>query len=219
VAGQILAGGGPFRGSRFDDYILELGGPKICSVPTAAACPETALVSFYESFARRAEASHVLFDPWPRDDLRAHVLTQDVIYVGGGNTANMLAVWRTHGFGAILREAWERGALLCGWSAGMICWFEAGVTDSFGPQLEGMRDGLGFLPGSACPHYDSEEQRRPVFRELVDNGFPSGHAADDGAALHFVGTELREVVCSRDGAAAYRVDAGSETPLEAKALG
>jgi dipeptidase E len=219
VAGQILAGGGPFRGSRFDDYILELGGPKICSVHTAAACPETALVSFYESFARRAEASHVLFDPWPRDDLRAHVLTQDVIYVGGGNTANMLAVWRTHGFGAILREAWERGALLCGWSAGMICWFEAGVTDSFGPQLEGMRDGLGFLPGSACPHYDSEEQRRPVFRELVDNGFPSGHAADDGAALHFVGTELREVVCSRDGAAAYRVDAGSETPLEAKALG
>jgi dipeptidase E len=101
----------------------------------------------------------------------------------------------------------------------MICWFEAGVTDSFGPQLEGMRDGLGFLPGSACPHYDSEERRRPIFRELVDNGFPSGYAADDGAALHFVGTELREVVRSREGAAAYRVDAGSEMPLEAKTLG
>jgi peptidase E len=218
VPGQILAGGGLFRGSRFDDHVLELGGPKICSVPTAAADPETALVSFYESFAGRAEASHVLFNPWPRDDLRAHVLAQDVIYVGGGNTANMLAVWRTHGFDAILREAWEHGALLCGWSAGMICWFEAGVTDSFGPQLEGMRDGLGFLRGSACPHYDSEERRRPVFRELVDNGFPSGYAADDGSALHFVGTELREVLASREGAAAYRVEPGAETPITARLL-
>ena len=100
----------------------------------------------------------------------------------------------------------------------MICWFEAGVTDSFGPQLDGMRDGLGFLPGSACPHYDSEERRRPVFRELVDSGFPSGYAADDGAALHFVGTELREVFASREGAAAYRVEPGSETPIAARLL-
>ena len=88
---------------------------------------------------------------------------QDVIFVSGGNTANMLAVWRVHGFDAILREAWERGIVLAGSSAGMICWFEAGVTDSFGPQLEGMRDGLGFLAGSACPHYDGEERRRPVY--------------------------------------------------------
>ena len=174
-------------------------------------------MSFYESFARRAEASHVLFDPWPRDD-RAHVLTQDVIYVGGGNTANMLAIWRVHGFDAILQEAWDARALLCGWSAGMICWFEAGVTDSFGPELAGMRDGLGFLPGSACPHYDSEERRRPIFRELVDNGFPSGYAADDGAALHFVGTELREVVRCREGAAAYRVEPRSETPIAARLM-
>lgn len=218
MPGQILAGGGLFSGSRLDDYVLELGGPRICAVPTATAYPETALVSFYESFAHRAEASHVLFHPWPRDDLREHVLAQDVLYVGGGNTANMLAVWRVHGFDAVLREAWEDGALLCGWSAGMICWFESGVTDSFGPQLTGMRDGLGFLPGSACPHYDGEERRRPVYRSLVDDGFPAGYAADDGAALHFIGAELHEVVATVPGAAAYRVEPGAETAITARLL-
>ena len=106
----------------------------------------------------------------------------------------MLAIWRLHGFDAVLREAWESGVVLFGASAGMICWFEAGVTDSFGPQLDGMRDGLGFLPGSACPHYDGEALRRPRYRELVDGGFPEGLAADDGVGLHYVGTELREVV-------------------------
>ena len=91
------------------------------------------------------------------------MLAQDALFVSGGNTANMLAIWRAHGFDEIIREAWEQGIVLAGSSAGMICWFEAGVTDSFGPQLEGMRDGLGFLPGSACPHYDGEERRRPVY--------------------------------------------------------
>jgi dipeptidase E len=203
---------------RFEDAVLELAGPRVCFVPTASADPDWMLVRLYESFAGRAEASHVSFNPWPRADLREHVLSQDAIYVSGGNTANALAIWRVHGFDAVLREAWERGILLCGWSAGMICWFEAGVTDSFGPQLEGMRDGLGFLPGSACPHYDGEERRRPVYRELVDGGFPPGLAADDGAALHFVGTELREVVAVSDGARAYRVEPGVETPLEPRVL-
>lgn len=220
MPGQILAAGGFSLGSRFDDLVLELGGPRVCSVPTASAYPETALVSFYESFAHRAEPSHVLFNPGPRDDLRAHVLRQDVIYVGGGNTANMLAVWRVYGVDALLREAWEAGALLCGWSAGMICWFEAGVTDSFGPQLEGMRDGLGLLSGSACPHYDDDEsRRREVYRRLVDDGFPAGYAADDAAALQFVGTELRDVVAWDEGAHAYRVEPGRETPLAARLLG
>ena len=212
MPGRILAMGG--HSPRFEDAVLELAGSRVCFVPTASGDPNAALVRFYESFAGRAEASHVSFDPWPRADLREHVLAQDAIYVSGGNTANALAIWRVHGFDTILREAWERGILLCGWSAGMICWFEAGVTDSFGAELAGMRDGLGFLPGSACPHYDSEERRRPVFRELVDGGFPPGLAADDGAALHFVGTELREVVSVGDGARAYRVEPGVETPLE-----
>ena len=146
------------------------------------------------------------------------MLGQDVIYVGGGNTANMLAVWRVHGMDAALREAWEQGVVLCGSSAGMICWFEAGLTDSFGPQLEGMRDGLGFLPGSACPHYDGEELRRPRYRELVDGGFPAGYAAEDGVGLHFVGTELAEVVAAEPGKRAYRVERGSEEPLESRVL-
>jgi dipeptidase E len=218
MPGQVLAIGGFSLGTRFDDLVLELAGPRVCFVPTASAYPETMLVSFYESFAGRAEPSHVAFNPWPRDDLREHLLAQDAIYVSGGSTANMLAIWRAHGFDSLLREAWDNGALLCGWSAGMICWFEAGVTDSFGPQLAGMRDLLGFLPGSACPHYDTEERRRAVYRELVSNGFPAGYAADDGAALHFVGTELHEVVASRAGARAYRVDPDAETSIEARVL-
>jgi dipeptidase E len=108
--------------------------------------------------------------------------------------------------------------LLCGWSAGMICWFEAGVTDSFGPELRGMRDGLGLLPGSACPHYDGGERRRPVYTSLVADGFPAGYAADDGAALHFVGTELHEVVAVTEGSTAYRVEAGGEAALDARLL-
>jgi peptidase E len=214
MPGRILAMGG--QSPAFEDAVLELAGPRVCFVPTASRDEDSQLVRFYESFAGRAEASHISFNPWPRDDVREHVLGQDAVYVSGGNTANALAVWRAHGFDAVLREAWERGVLLCGWSAGMICWFEAGVTDSFGPQLEGMRDGLGFLPGSACPHYDVDELRRPVYRSLVGDGFPGGYAADDGAALHFVGTELREVIGARAGAAAYRVEAGSETPIAAR---
>jgi peptidase E len=116
-----------------------------------------------------------------------------------------------------LREAWQQGVVLAGWSAGMICWFEHGVTDSFGPQLAPM-ECLGFLPGSACPHYDSEEQRRPVYTRLVAEGLPSGVAADDDVALRYVGTELREVVTSREGAAAYRVEPAGERPLETSLL-
>ena len=158
------------------------------------------------------------FYPWPPADLRELALAHDVILVGGGNTANMLAVWRMHGFDRILREAWEKGVLLTGWSAGMICWFEAGVTDSFGPQLEGMPDGLGFLPGSACPHYDGEERRRPVYTELVRQGFPPGIALDDQAGAHYVGTELREVLATGGSAAGFAVSREGERRLEARRL-
>ena len=164
------------------------------------------------------ELTSFSFYPWPPADLRELALGSDVILVCGGNTANMLAVWRTHGFDRVLREAWEAGVVLCGWSAGMICWFEAGVTDSFGPQLEGMRDGLGFLPGSACPHYDGEELRRPVYTKLVADGFPPGIALDDGAAARFSGTELVEVVAGVDGASGYRVGPDGETPLATRLL-
>jgi len=162
--------------------------------------------------------TEITFYPWPPDDLREQALASDVILVCGGNTANMLAVWRVHGFDRILREAWEAGIVLAGWSAGMICWFEAGVTDSFGPQLAGMPDGLGFLPGSACPHYHGEERRQPVYTELVRNGFPPGIALDDAAAARYAGTEFVEVVVSNADARAYRVGPDGEVPLPARIL-
>ncbi len=217
MSARILALGGHADGSDLDELVLELaGGPKVCFVPTASGDADWAIVRFYERYGSRAEASHVVFHPWPRTDLRQHVLGQDVIYVGGGNTANMLAVWRLHGFDTILREAWEAGVLLCGWSAGMICWFEAGVTDSFGPDLIGMCDGLGLLPGSACPHYDGEKRRRPVYTQLVREGFPPGYAADDGVGLLFEAQDLREVVTTRVGSTGYRVTADGEERLEAR---
>ncbi len=190
------------------DWLLSLArGRKLLYVPTAGMEDPSYTVWWYGRLRGKAEMSHVHFFPWPRDDLRELVLASDVVLVAGGNTANALAVWRVHGFDALLREAWESGVLLSGWSAGAVCWFEAAVTDSFGPQLEGMRDGLGLLPGSACPHYDGEELRRPRFHDLVLDGFPAGIAIDDDAAVRYVGQELADVVTSRDGATAYRVAA------------
>jgi peptidase E len=165
-----------------------------------------------------ADVTPLSFFPWPPSGLRALALGHDAILVCGGSTANMLAIWRAHRFERILREAWDAGVVLFGWSAGMICWFEAGVTDSFGPQLEGMRDGLGFLPGSACPHYDGEERRRPVYGRLVRDGFPPGIALDDLTAARFAGTELVDVVASSPGARGYRVGPEGETPLETRLL-
>ena len=150
------------------DYALGLAsGRRVLYVPTPGMEDPASTVSWYERLHGRAEMTHLHFFPYPPQDLRRLALNHDVIFVTGGNTANALAIWRTHGFDEVLREAWEKGVLLTGWSAGAICWFEAAVTDSFGPQLEGMRDGLGFLPGSACPHYDGEELRRPRYEELV----------------------------------------------------
>jgi len=202
------------------DRVLDLvpPSPRVLWVGTASAeSPEYTLM-VHDALRDRADVRRVDFFPWPPENLRELVLSQDVIVVGGGNTANMLAIWRAHGFDGLLREAWEQGTVLTGVSAGMICWFEAGVTDSFGPQLAGMPDGLGFLPGSACPHYDGEERRRPVYRKLVDEGFPAGYAADDDAAPFFVGTELAEVWTVREGATAYRVEPGNETSLDARLL-
>src|SRR5262245_39841445 len=199
-------------------HIASLTGkerPRVLHVATAMGDAPEYVVPFYERWTGLGEPAHLRFFPYPPLEIRELVLSQDAISVGGGNTANMLAIWRVHGFDRILREAWESGVVLFGGSAGMICWFEAGVTDSFGPQLEGMRDGLGFLAGSACPHYDGEAVRGRRYRELAANGFPEGLAADDGVGLHFVGTELREVVTCRPGAAAYRVTRDGEQLLEA----
>ena len=195
-----------------DRFVLSLARsarPRVCFVPTASGDAEAYVASFYRAFSA--------FDCAPTDlqlfartvgDLRAFVLEQDVVYVGGGNTANLLAVWRTHGFDRVLAEAWGEGVVLCGVSAGMNCWFSGSVTDSFDRgRLAPLKDGLGFLAGSACPHYDGEEQRRPAFQRLVATAeLADGWAADDGAALVFAGEALAETVSSRPDAAAYRVE-------------
>ena len=206
-----------------DRFVLSLARserPRVCFLPTASGDPESYVAGFYRAFSA--------FDCRPSDltlfarkvvDLRAFVLEQDVIYVGGGSTANLLAVWRVHGLDAILREAWEAGVVLCGISAGMNCWFEQSVTDSFGA-LAALDDGLGLLAGSACPHYDGEGERRPAYLRMVEAGeLDGGWAADDGAALVFSGTELEEVVASRSAARAYRVERGREEPLPVRFLG
>ena len=158
MAGTIVAMGGisweDEERRPLEDYWLGLAGaerPRVLVVPTAVADDAEMTLNIYEQLSAHAVVSHLSFFPWPPSDLRELALAQDAIYVTGGNTANALAIWRVHGFDAILREAWEAGVVLAGWSAGMICWFEAGVTDSFGPQLEGMRDGLGFLPWQRLP--------------------------------------------------------------------
>jgi peptidase E len=226
VAGTIVAMGGlpwedEVRRRLLEDYVFGLTGkerPRVLFVPTAVADAPDLTLWGYSALGDRARVSHVSFFPWPPPDLRKAALEQDVIFVSGGNTANALAIWRTHGFDQILHEAWEAGVMLTGWSAGMLCWFEAAVTDSFGPELQGMRDGLGFLPGSACPHYDGEAERRPVYTKLVAEGFPPGLAADDCVALRFDGTELAEVVTARPDSGAYRVSAEGEEPIEARPL-
>jgi peptidase E len=194
-------------------------------VPTASGDADGYITNFYSAFAPHAEASHLALFVRMIDDLEPFLLRQDVIYVGGGNTANMLAVWRVHGVDHIMVRAWEAGIVLTGLSAGSICWFEGGTTDSFGTGLAALPGGLGLLPGSHSPHYDGEPERRPTYHRLIAEGaLPDGYAADDGAALVFRGTELAEVVASRPAARAYRVTRGPtgdtvETALPTRYLG
>ena len=191
-----------------DQYVLAQARtpePAVAFVPTASGDADSYIVRFYTAFAGLpCRPSHLpLFRRTP--DLRAYVLAQDVIYVGGGNTKSMLAVWHDWGLPALLQEAWDSGIILAGISAGAICWFEQGVTDSFAGALRPLT-GLGFLPGSCCPHYDGEAARRPTYHQLLHTGeISAGFAIDDGAAIHFVNTAVHRVVASRRGATAYRV--------------
>lgn len=208
-------------------YLLDLSGrerPRICMLATAMGESPSGLASFYATFARHADATHLDLFGRSVEDVEGFLLDQDVIYVGGGNTANMLAIWRLHRVDKALRAAWERGVVLAGWSAGANCWFEGSVTDSFGLNLTALRDGLKLLDGSFCPHYDSESLRRPRYEELVGSGaLPDGFAADDGVGLLFEGRGLVEAVASLPGQHAYRVErrrgnAVEETQVRARLL-
>jgi dipeptidase E len=229
---QIVAfGGGGFSmeagNPLLDDYVLGATGadrPKICFVPTASGDADHYIVRFYRRFSAVAETSHVSL--FRRDkgagaiegNLEQHLLAQDLIYVGGGSVLSLLGTWRAHGLDGILKRAWRRGVLLCGLSAGSLCWFSEAVTAFHGPP-EPVR-GLGLLPHSNCVHYDGEATRGEVFRAMVADGrMRAGYAAEDGAALHFEGRELLRVVSSRPEARAYRVSTDGEHPLSVQYLG
>jgi dipeptidase E len=228
-----LGGGGfsmdPPENTLLDDFILSLARrspPRVCFVATASGDSPTYVTNFYRAFAPRdCRPSDIALFERRIGDLRAHVLAQDIVYVGGGNTANMLAIWRVHGLDRVLVEAWHAGVVLCGISAGMNCWFRESVTESFDlDELAALKDGLGLIPASACPHFDGEEQRRPTYRRLVASGvLQDGWAADEGAALVFDGETLEEVVTSRPGVAAHRVERTAEGTderrLDARYLG
>ena len=174
--------------------------PKVAFLPTASGEPDSYIATFYPVFLKLGcHPSHLTFFK-RTPELRAYLLAQNMIYVGGGNTKSMLAIWREWGVVEILRLAWESGVVLAGVSAGAICWFQQGVTDSWAGNLRPI-DGLGLLPGSCCPHYDGEPNRRPTYNRLVAAGeISAGFGIDDGAALHFIDGKLRRVVGSRPGA-------------------
>ncbi len=226
-----IGGGGFGAGSHdraLDAYVARLAGPehpRICLLPTASGDPHEQINRFNATFrllgCRTSHLSLFRLGDHPVA-VRQQLLEQDAIYVGGGSLLNLIAIWRAHGLDRILGEAWRAGILLCGVSAGSMCWFEAGITRSHGKPRPSV--GLGFLGGSNCVHYDADAPRRPSFQEHIRNGtIPGGYGVDDGAALLFEGTVLVEVVSARPAAAACRVelveDELVETRLEARQLG
>jgi len=220
-------GGGGFTAEpsnpALDDYILSLARrrePRILFLPTASGDPNAQIAAFRGTFGDRAcRPRHLSLFRLEReqDDLRALILAQDIVYVGGGSMRNLLAIWREHGLDRILREAWEDGVVLAGLSAGGMCWFEHGITCSTGRPAP-VR-GLGFLPGSFSVHYDGDPTRRPVFLDAITRGaMPDGYGADDGAGLLFEGRTLARIVSSRPAARAYRVEARADAEVDETAL-
>lgn len=222
---QILAIGGAALPLELDnllliEYFLGLTRkkkPRVCFIGAAHGDAEAGRLRFYAGFSQfNCTPTHLpLFARTPRD-LESFVLEHDAIFVGGGNTRSLLAVWRDWELDVYLRRAWERGIVLGGASAGSICWFEQGITDSIAGPLTAL-DCLGFLPGSNCPHYDSEPQRRPTYRRMIAGGkIIPGLAADDGAALHFVDGKLKGVVASRPRAKGYRLTQKGKRAVETR---
>ena len=212
------------------DHAVDLAGvtgraPKVCFLGTACGDDARLTRDFYAAAQQRGfHGSHLQLFTMPNvEDVTAHLLDQDVIWVWGGSVAGLLAMWRLHGVDEAMRAAWEAGVVLTGVSAGSICWHVGGTTDSFGPQLRPITDGLGLLPYANGVHYDTEEQRRPLFQSLVaDRTLPTGYATDDGAGLLYRGTEMVEVLAENGTAGGYLVEAGPhgavETPLDVTRL-
>jgi peptidase E len=227
----VAFGGGGFSmesgNPLLDDYVLGLAPsarPRICFLPSASGDADHYIVRFYRAFpASRCEPSHIsLFRrEQGASEFRSHLLSQDVIYVGGGSVISLIGVWRAHGIDSILREAWESGVVLCGLSAGSLCWFAESVTGFHGePQRV---EGLGLLPWSNCVHYEAAGERRAAYRQFLLEGMRPGYAAEDGTGLHFKGVGLSRVVSSRPDTSGWRLekrdDVVAETRLPVTYLG
>ncbi len=195
------------------EYAIDLAGvtgrrPRVCFLATAGGDDAATIVNFYAAAqARGLDPAHVTLFPMPNvEDVTAHLLDQDVVWVSGGSVAGLLAMWRLHGVDEAMRTVWEAGVVLTGVSAGSICWHVGGTTDSFGPQLRAVTNGLALVPYSNGVHYDSEQQRRPMFQSLIAReALPAGYATDDGAGVLYRGTEFVEAVTEQDDKAAYHV--------------
>ncbi|HCP44791.1 MAG TPA: peptidase E [Deltaproteobacteria bacterium] len=210
-----------------DQYILALTKqerPKVCFLPTASGDAEEYIQRFHTSLETLGtEHSHLSLTRYNQPDPHRHLLDQDVIYVGGGNSFQMLLVWRAHGIHETLRQAWEEGIILCGISAGSLCWFSGSITDSWGHPLQVLDDGLGFLPDSHCPHYDGEPERQEIYEESIASGvLPPGVAVEDSCGVLYRGTQFVESVCSVPGKSSYRVTADGQkaqkTPIPTRTL-
>src|SRR6267378_932277 len=218
----VACGGQQLQLPALTRYILGLTGrprPKILFLPTASGDDPASLLTFYQTLASvSCEATHLALFHRTVDDIDALIAAQDVVMVAGGNTANMLAIWRLHGVEEALRRAYRNGTILTGWSAGCICWFEAGITDSFTLELGPLRDGVRLIAGSACPHYDSEERRRPVYAREIAAGLAPGIALDDAVAARYEDERLVEIVSAKPEGRAFHVDASGEHPLAVRFL-
>ena len=218
----VACGGRELFHPQLIDYVLSFAKrkrPKVLFLPTASGDGEVYTALFRMGFAGRdCELTVLALFDRTVDDIDGLIRDQDVVVVGGGNTANMLAIWRVHGVDRALRAAYEAGTVLTGWSAGCICWFEGGTTDSFTPELGALRDGLGFLKGTATPHYDSEERRPKVYAREIAAGLPPGIALDDGVAASYDDEKLVEVVSGREGGRAFKVDRDGEHRLDVRVL-
>lgn len=200
------------------EYAVELAGvtgraPRICFLATAMGDNSDHIRGFYDAAVHRGlSPSHLALFPMPNaEDPRELLLSQDVIWVLGGSVAGLLAMWRLHGIDSVMRQAWQAGVVLTGVSAGSICWHAGGITDSFGPDLRPVDNGLGLVPFSNGVHYDSEEQRRPVFQSLIGNGtLGAGYATEDGTGVLYRGTQFVEAVSEKEGKTAYYVSRGTD---------
>ena len=185
--------------------------PRVCLVYTASGDAATYYAASYEAFnAAGCDVTELKLFPQPSENFEERLATSDLVWVGGGSVANLLALWRLHGVDVAMRDAWERGIILSGVSAGSLCWHVGGTTDSFGPTLQAVTNGLALVPFANGVHYDSEAQRRPLLHELIGSGvLPRAYATDDHVGIWYEGEEATRVVGDVTGAtqpAAYLVE-------------